>query len=65
MTRFRIRCVRTAMDQDEEPLRIPVSDVFDLHTVQPKEVGAGVEAYIEEANLCVVKIGLTRKISDL
>jgi dsDNA-specific endonuclease/ATPase MutS2 len=38
------------MDQDEEPVRIPVSDVFDLHTLQPKEARAGVEAYLEEAN---------------
>jgi dsDNA-specific endonuclease/ATPase MutS2 len=38
------------MDQDEEPVRIPVTDVFDLHTVQPREAGAAVEAYLEEAN---------------
>jgi dsDNA-specific endonuclease/ATPase MutS2 len=38
------------MDRDEEPVRIPLSDVFDLHTVLPKEVRAGVEAYLEEAN---------------
>jgi hypothetical protein len=38
------------MDQDEEPVRIPVSDVFDLHAVQPREVGAAVEAYLEEAH---------------
>ena len=38
------------MDQDEEPVRIPLSDVFDLHTLQSKEVRAGVEAYLEEAN---------------
>jgi DNA-nicking Smr family endonuclease len=35
---------------DEEPIRIPVTDVFDLHTVQPKEVAAVVEAYLEEAH---------------
>lgn len=38
------------MENDEEPIRIPVTDVFDLHTVQPKEVAAVVEAYLEEAN---------------
>lgn len=39
-----------AMDDDQEPIRIPITDVFDLHTVQPKEVAAVVEAYLEEAN---------------
>jgi dsDNA-specific endonuclease/ATPase MutS2 len=38
------------MDQEKEPVRISVSDVFDLHTLQPKEVRAGIEAYLEEAN---------------
>ena len=38
------------MELDEEPIRIPVTEVFDLHTVQPKEVEEVVEAYLEEAN---------------
>jgi dsDNA-specific endonuclease/ATPase MutS2 len=38
------------MQHDQEPIRIPVTDVFDLHTVQPKEVAAVVEAYLEEAS---------------
>ncbi len=38
------------MLDEEEPIRIPVTDVFDLHTVRPKEVEAVVEAYLEEAN---------------
>ena len=38
------------MDYDEEPLRIPVSDVFDLHTVCRQDVKEAVEAYLEEAN---------------
>jgi dsDNA-specific endonuclease/ATPase MutS2 len=38
------------MPTDEEPVRIPVTDVFDLHTVQSKEVQAVVEAYLEEAH---------------
>jgi dsDNA-specific endonuclease/ATPase MutS2 len=38
------------MEHEEEPVRIPVTDVFDLHTVQPKEVAAVVEAYLEEAH---------------
>jgi dsDNA-specific endonuclease/ATPase MutS2 len=35
---------------EDEPLRIPVTDVFDLHTVRPQEVQEVVEAYLEEAN---------------
>jgi dsDNA-specific endonuclease/ATPase MutS2 len=38
------------MEPDEEPVRIPITDVFDLHTVRPREVAAVVEAYLEEAN---------------
>jgi len=38
------------MEDDQEPFRIPITDVFDLHTVQPKEVSAVVEAYLEEAH---------------
>ncbi len=38
------------MEPEEEPVRIPITDVFDLHTVQPKEVEAVVEAYLEEAD---------------
>lgn len=38
------------MEPNEEPVRIPVTEVFDLHAVQPKEVGEVVEAYLEEAN---------------
>lgn len=33
-----------------EPVRIPITDVFDLHSVPPKEVRAVVEAYLEEAH---------------
>ncbi len=38
------------MLDEDEPVRIPVTDVFDLHSVQPKEVKEVVEAYLEEAN---------------
>jgi dsDNA-specific endonuclease/ATPase MutS2 len=38
------------MDEDE-PVRIPVTDVFDLHTVPPKEVAYILEGYLEEAHL--------------
>ena len=34
---------------EQEPIRIPITEVFDLHTVQPKEVADVVEAYLEEA----------------
>jgi dsDNA-specific endonuclease/ATPase MutS2 len=35
---------------DEEPVRIPITDVFDLHSVAPRDVKAVVEAYLEEAH---------------
>ncbi len=38
------------MPPDDEPVRIPITDVFDLHAVQPKETAAVVEAYLEEAD---------------
>jgi len=38
------------MELEEEPFRVPITDVFDLHAVRPKEVEAVVEAYLEEAN---------------
>jgi dsDNA-specific endonuclease/ATPase MutS2 len=34
----------------DEPVRIPITDVFDLHTVPPRDVKAVVEAYLEEAH---------------
>ena len=41
---------KAAMEYNEEPLRIPITDVFDLHTVRPQDVKEVVEAYLEEAN---------------
>jgi dsDNA-specific endonuclease/ATPase MutS2 len=38
------------MLSEDEPVRIPITDVFDLHSVQPKEVEEVVEAYLEEAH---------------
>lgn len=35
---------------DEEPVRIPISDVFDLHSVPPRDVKAVVEEYLVEAH---------------
>ncbi len=34
---------------DDEPVRIPITDVFDLHSVPPRDVEGVVEAYLEEA----------------
>jgi dsDNA-specific endonuclease/ATPase MutS2 len=33
----------------DEPVPIPVTDVFDLHTIPPRDVKEAVEAYLEEA----------------
>jgi dsDNA-specific endonuclease/ATPase MutS2 len=33
-----------------EPIRIPITDVFDLHSVPPRDVRGVVEAYLEEAH---------------
>jgi dsDNA-specific endonuclease/ATPase MutS2 len=38
------------LSEDDEPIQIPITDVFDLHTVPPRDVKAIVEAYLEEAN---------------
>ena len=37
-------------NEDDEPVRIPVTDVFDLHTVTPRDVRAVVEEYLIEAH---------------
>jgi dsDNA-specific endonuclease/ATPase MutS2 len=34
---------------EDEPIRIPVTDVFDLHSVPPRDVKAVVEEYLLEA----------------
>jgi len=39
----------------EEPVRIPITGVFDLHTLQPRDVKAALEAYIEEASAIGLK----------
>jgi len=33
----------------DEPIRIPITDVFDLHSVPPRDVQAVVEEYLLEA----------------
>jgi dsDNA-specific endonuclease/ATPase MutS2 len=35
---------------DEEPVRIPITDVFDLHSVPPRDVKVVVEEYLLEAH---------------
>ena len=36
--------------EEDEPVRIAITDVFDLHSVPPKEVAAVVEEYLREAH---------------
>lgn len=33
-----------------DPVRIPIEDVLDLHTIPPRDVQAVVEEYLSEAN---------------
>ncbi len=35
---------------DDEPVVVPISDVFDLHSFAPRDVKSAVEAYLEEAH---------------
>jgi dsDNA-specific endonuclease/ATPase MutS2 len=35
---------------DDQPIRIPITDVFDLHVVPPRDVQAIVEEYLLEAH---------------
>jgi dsDNA-specific endonuclease/ATPase MutS2 len=41
--------VFTAVNPDSEPVRIPITDVFDLHSVPPRDVEGVVEEYLREA----------------
>jgi dsDNA-specific endonuclease/ATPase MutS2 len=34
---------------DNDPVEIPITDVFDLHSVPPRDAKLIVEAYLEEA----------------
>jgi dsDNA-specific endonuclease/ATPase MutS2 len=40
----------TPDDPFPEPVRLPIEDVLDLHTVSPRDVKAVVEEYLVEAN---------------
>ncbi len=35
---------------DHEPVALPITDVLDLHSFQPRDVGSAVEAYLDEAH---------------
>ena len=37
------------MTPDSDPVRLPITDVFDLHTVPPRDVREVVEEYTNEA----------------
>ena len=39
----------------DDPIPIPITDTFDLHTIAPRDVKAALEAYLEEAH----RMGLT------
>jgi dsDNA-specific endonuclease/ATPase MutS2 len=38
------------MDPESDPVRIPITDVFDLHSVPPRDVRPIVEEYLAEAH---------------
>jgi dsDNA-specific endonuclease/ATPase MutS2 len=40
---------------DDEPIRIPITDVFDLHNVSPRDVEPVVEEYLIEARAMGLK----------
>ena len=35
--------------RSEQPIRIPITDVFDLHTIPPRDAKEAVEEYLIEA----------------
>ena len=37
-------------ESSDEPIRIPITDTFDLHTIRPRDVKSALEAYLEEAH---------------
>jgi dsDNA-specific endonuclease/ATPase MutS2 len=41
---------------DEDPVRIPITDVFDLHSVPPRDVKPIVQEYLEEAHRAGFKV---------
>jgi dsDNA-specific endonuclease/ATPase MutS2 len=43
-------CSDPSDDPFAEPISIPITDVFDLHSVPPRDVQAVVDEYLSEAN---------------
>ncbi|MGA2269205.1 MAG: Smr/MutS family protein [Bryobacteraceae bacterium] len=37
------------MEPEQDPIRIPITDVFDLHSIPPRDVKEVVEEYLQEA----------------
>jgi dsDNA-specific endonuclease/ATPase MutS2 len=35
---------------EDEPVELPITDVFDLHTFRPCDIRSATEAYLEEAH---------------
>jgi dsDNA-specific endonuclease/ATPase MutS2 len=42
--------------EEDEPVRIPITDVFDLHSVPPRDVRPIIEEYLEEAHRLGFKV---------
>lgn len=36
--------------EDSEPFRLLITDIFDLHSIPPRDVNTAVEAYLEAAH---------------
>lgn len=43
--------MRDRPDPDSDPIRIPITDVFDLHSIPARDIGLIVEEYLLEAHL--------------
>jgi DNA-nicking Smr family endonuclease len=42
-------CARDPEDPFDGPVEIPITDVFDVHSIPPRDAKDAVEAYLEEA----------------
>ena len=40
----------TADEPFSEPVEVPITDVFDLHTIAPRDARVAIEAYLEAAH---------------
>jgi len=38
------------MEPEDEPIRIPITDIFDLHSVPSRDIKPVVEEYVREAH---------------